>query len=73
MGALAGASKSRPGRIPSAEIGGGAGAGVGAAVGRPGLQARLQREFRPSVEKAIRDAYKRHAPEALGGAGKVTQ
>lgn len=32
MGALAGASKSRPGRIPSQEIGGGAGAGVGAAI-----------------------------------------
>lgn len=31
MGALAGASKARPGRIPSQEIGGGFGAGVGAA------------------------------------------
>jgi hypothetical protein len=41
-------------------------------IGRPGLQQRLQREFGPSVEKAIRDAYQRHA-QALGGEGKVTQ
>jgi hypothetical protein len=32
MGALAGASKSRMGRTPSAEVGGGAGASVGAAI-----------------------------------------
>jgi hypothetical protein len=34
-------------------------------VGRPGLQARIQREFGPSVEKAIRDAFRKHAPETL--------
>jgi hypothetical protein len=43
------------------------------ATGRPNLQGRLDDVHRPSTEKTIHDSYQKHAPEALGQEGRVTQ
>lgn len=43
-----------------------------AEIGRPDLQRRLLDEFAPSIERAIREAFQKHAPEALGGKANGT-
>jgi hypothetical protein len=43
-------------------------------IGRPGVQGRLRNELAPAIERAIRDAFRKHTPEqAKGGASLPTQ